>query len=114
MTRKRSVSAQVATGFAKHTTSPQDWNKKINAEHGKALGDPLGPQLKQLCQEFSWPRGEKDKKQLEGAIAARACLTELWTQSRTLWTQKLKEARVSRRLLNENDWHRNSSEVKPK
>lgn len=101
MTRNRSVDAQVAKGFAKHTTSPQDWIKKINAEHGKALGDSLGPQWQQLCQEFPWPRGKKDEKWLEEATAARACLTELWTQFRALWTQKLKEAKVSQRLINE-------------
>ena len=101
MTRNRSVDAQVAKGFAKHTTSPHDWIKKINAGHGRALGDSLGPHLQQLCQEFQWPRGKKDAKWLEEATAARACLTEFWTQYRALWTQKLKEAGVSQRLINE-------------
>lgn len=62
MIRSCSLDAQVAKGFAKHTTSPQDWIKENHAEHGKAPGDSLGPQLQQLGQEFPWPRRKKDKK----------------------------------------------------
>jgi hypothetical protein len=101
MTRNRSVDAQVAKVFPNPTTSPQDWIKKINAEHGKALGDLLGPQLQQLCQEFPWPRGKRDLKWLEEATAARACLSKFWARFRDLWTHKLKEAKVSQRLIDE-------------
>jgi hypothetical protein len=68
MTRDRSIDAQVAKAFSNHTTSPQDWTRKINAEHGKVLGNILGPHFQQLCQEFSWPRGKQDLKWLEEAI----------------------------------------------
>ncbi|KAI4847432.1 hypothetical protein E4T44_04516 [Aureobasidium sp. EXF-8845] len=101
MTRNRSVDTQVAEVFANHTTSPQDWIKKINAGHGKALGDLLGPDLQQLCQEFPWPRGKQDLKWLKEATAARACLDKFWARFRDLWTNKLKEAKVSQRLIDE-------------
>jgi hypothetical protein len=49
ITRNPLIDAQVAKVFSTNTTSPQDWIKKINAGHGKVLGDLLGPQLQQLC-----------------------------------------------------------------
>lgn len=101
MTHNHSIDAQVAKVFSNHTTSPQDWIKKINAGHGKALGDLLGPQLQQLCQDFPWPRGKQDLKWLEEATAARACLTQFWARFRDLWTHKLKEAKVNQRLIDE-------------
>ncbi|KAI4732337.1 hypothetical protein E4T50_17080 [Aureobasidium sp. EXF-12298] len=101
MARNRSVDAQVAKEFAKRTTSPRDWIKKINAKHGKTLGDILGPQLQQLCQEFPWPHGKKDLTWLEEATAARACLTKFCCRFRDLWMHKLTEAKVSQRLIDE-------------
>jgi hypothetical protein len=101
MTRNRSIDAQVAKVFSNHTTSPQDWIKKINAGHGKVLGDLLGPQLQQLCQDFPWPRGKQGLKWLEEATAARACLTQFWARFQDLWTHKLKEVKVSQRLIDE-------------
>lgn len=101
MAHNRSVDAQMAKEFAKRTTSPQDWIKKINAKHGKTLGDLLGPQLQQLCQEFPWPHGKKDLTWLEETTAARACLTKFCCRSRDLWMHKLTEAKVSQRLIDE-------------
>jgi hypothetical protein len=101
MARNRSVDAQVAKEFAKSTTSPWDWIRKINAKYGKTLGDLLGPQLQQLCQEFPWPHGKKDLTWLEEATAARACLTKFCCRFRDLWMQKLTEAKVSQRLIDE-------------
>jgi hypothetical protein len=101
MTRNHSIDAQVAKVFSNHTISPQDWIKKINAKHGKVLGNLLGPHLQQLCQEFPWPRGKQDLKWLEEATAARACLNKFWARFRDLWTHKLKEAKVSQRLIDE-------------
>jgi hypothetical protein len=100
-TRNRSIHVQVAKVFTDHTTSPQDWIKKINADHGKALGDILGTNLQQLCQEFPWPRGKQDLKWLKEATAARACLDKFWARFKDLWTHKLKEAKVSQRLIDE-------------
>jgi hypothetical protein len=101
MTRNRSIHAQVAKLFPKHVTSPQDWIKKINAKHGKVLGDLLGPHLQHLCQEFPWPRGKHDLKWLEEATAARACLDKFWARFRELWTHELKKAQVSQGLIDE-------------
>jgi hypothetical protein len=40
-------------------------------------------------------------KGLEEATAARACLKQFWARFQDLWTHKLKEAKVSQRLIDE-------------
>ncbi|KAI4753712.1 hypothetical protein E4T51_13167 [Aureobasidium sp. EXF-12344] len=100
-TRDRATSTQVGKTFKTHTTSPADWIKKINAGHGSALGDTLGPDMQQLYQNFAWPRGKKDLRWLEEANAARDCLTKLWEHFKKLWVDKLVQAKVSQRLIEE-------------
>ncbi|THY63311.1 hypothetical protein D6C99_00610 [Aureobasidium pullulans] len=102
-TRNRSVDEQVAKIFASksHTTSPAEWIKKINAGHCPMLGDTLGPDLLRLYQEFPWPRGKKDLRWLDQAIASRACLTKVWERFKKLWVDKLVEAKVSKKLIDE-------------
>jgi hypothetical protein len=101
MTRNRAIHTQVVKVFPNHTTSPKDWIKKVNVEHGKVLGNLLGPHLQRLCQEFPWPRGKRDLEWLEEATAARACLTKFCARFRDMWTHRLKEAKVSQVLIDE-------------
>ncbi|CAD0108394.1 unnamed protein product [Aureobasidium uvarum] len=100
-TRDRAVFTQVGKIMKTHDTSPADWIKKINAGHGQALGDTLGPDMHQLYQQSQWPRGKKDLKWLDEATAARACLTQLWEHFKELWVKDLVKAKVSQRLIDE-------------
>jgi hypothetical protein len=100
MTVDRAINDAEAAKFVQATFA-SDWIKKINADHGRALGDTLGPLLEKLCYKHPWPRGKKDARWLEQATAARRSLTMLWHAYQRLWVSSLEKAGVSRRLIDE-------------
>ncbi|KAI4724834.1 hypothetical protein E4T49_07424 [Aureobasidium sp. EXF-10728] len=100
-TRNRGVLSQVVKIMKTHTTSLDDWIKKINADHCPALGDTLGPDMQKLYQQSPWPRGKKDLRWLDEATAARDSLTQLWEHFKELWVKELVKAKVSQRLIDE-------------
>ncbi|THX21227.1 hypothetical protein D6D17_00177 [Aureobasidium pullulans] len=102
-TRNRSVDLKVAKVFLaqSHDTTPEDWVEKINAQHGSALGDSLGPDLLHLYQETPWPRGKKNLQWLKDATAARASLTKVWDRFGELWAKRLTETGISQKLIDD-------------